>query len=1350
MGLPVKGHTGKAEIPSPTPKEQECQSDLQKEPNLLWLTGTLNGQPIPMMIDSGATVCCLAKRCYTGSRYLQNLTLHPYLGPGLLDANGQTLKPCGSIKAPLVIGQPAVSQTVEFIIIDALPYSCILGLSFLNKFSQWGVDNSNNTLYLGKSIVSVSSKPSLQDNIAFLTTAKYTIPPGQSLCIKTVANGSSLDALRPVSELTALIDGHVPFEERLHVRVVPSLSTLTHQNSCVPTTIVNCSTVSKTIGKGTKVALGTYDFEEFSALPKDAINLLSSPNAKQQQTIPQSSDPLTILTSKMTHLPPSQFHEAKTLLNEFSDIFSLSNTKIGKAAVTEFDFDLAHSIPISMPLRRVPLHQQSIVKELLQHYKDHGLIEHIDSPYRAATILVAKKNVSNSCDVTDRFRLVVDYRFLNPAIKDSGWPSPSLQQCLDSVCGSQYVSSIDFNSGYHQIPCADRVKPIIAFSPGYGFGQWTWNVMPQGIKPASSLFQRTMEQTFSDLSDCILPPFYDDVVIKGSNFKQHASNVRRVLTRIRQSGLTLNALKCNFFQTTLPYLGHIIDNGQICLDPARIQCITEFPVPSSSKSLKEFLGMAQFCDRFVPNFSVIAAPLHELAKPNSSFSWTTDAQAAFEKLKQLLISAPVLRAPTGDDSFILEVDASDKGEGACLKARSSHDDKIYIVGYASRKFNETESKWNIVEKEAHAIVFATEKFRHYLLGKPFLLRTDNRVTSFLQSKRSPKSRKLLNWALQLSEFYYEIEHIPSKNNAISDCLSRMHSVTSLEELQPDFSMASIRDLQSKDQYIKAAIEYASSDKKDFDVSRLGLLKPYRSNLSMSQDGILQWRNCTVVPEELRGSVLRLCHDHPSSGHFAIDRTWTRLRECYFWPDAKQDVTNWVKSCKICASFNPPPQGYHKDQLQPIQSSERFELVCYDLAGPFMPASRDGFKYALILVDHFTKWPEVVPLKEISAPTIARAIHDQWICRYGIMQRLHSDGASNVHGSVMQEVAKILGIGKSKSSRLHPQGDGISEAMVKQVKSCVQKQVDQYGRNWDLYLQSAVYAIRSSVNNSTKVTPAELILGAKLSLPTRLLCSESSKQLVEQSAAHHVKQAQAFACDVGKRLKNSFADVRNTLNKSRERMKNQYDKNTSKHHYKINDTVMLWNPPQKKGISRCFQPKWSGPWTITHLVGDLNCKLINQCGKVSPTVHVNQLKYLPPRSAHLIDQSTVPKPTTEAPQGNFCDIFADLNNVDTNTRDDHTIHIEGARGGGIVESNLNNIENHNIDNEPARSEVVVERNLQVDQLINNEQNEQCGEQPIDNEQNVLQVDPPTYDHSIINENWCRIDDSNILPNRTRPK
>eukprot|EP00794_Sanderia_malayensis_P004985 gene4985-5643_t len=343
-------------------------------------------------------------------------------------------------------------------------------------------------------------------------------------------------------------------------------------------------------------------------------------------------------------------------------------------------------------VRRVSLHQQPIVKVLLHHCQDLGLIEHIDSPYLAATLLVEKKNVANSAHVTDRYRVVGDYRFLNNALTDSGWPAPSLQQCLDSVTGSTFVSSIDFNSGYHQVPCTDHCKPLLAFSPGYGFGQWTWTVMPQGIKPASNHFQKTMEQTFSNLSDCILPPFFNDVVIKGISFQEHLCNIRRVLTKLREAGLTLNALKCRFFQTKLPYLGHIIDCDQIRLDSARAQSLVEFPAPRTVRKLKVVLGMAQFCDRFLSHYSEIASPLHHLTEINAPFHWTPECDTAFNTINHLLTNAPLVRAPESRDFFVLETDASDKEEGVCLKARSYADGKEYIANSTSQKPSGTSLK----------------------------------------------------------------------------------------------------------------------------------------------------------------------------------------------------------------------------------------------------------------------------------------------------------------------------------------------------------------------------------------------------------------------------------------------------------------------------------------------------------------------------------------------------------------------------------------------------------------------------------------------------------------------------------
>ena len=363
----------------------------------------------------------------------------------------------------------------------------------------------------------------------------------------------------------------------------------------------------------------------------------------------------------------------------------------------------------------------------------------------------------------------------------------------------------------------------------------------------------------------------------------------------------------------------------------------------------------------------------------------------------MLTTAPVLRAPLNSDFFILETDACDKGEGACLKVRSHTNETEHIVAYASRKFNDTEVRWNIVEKEAHALAFGTKKFRHYLLGKQFLLRTDNRINTFIQSKREPTSRRLLNWALELSEFDYKIQHIPSKNNGISDCLSRIYSVNVVSEFTPEISTDELTHLQANDPDICAAKDYLSTGKKAFSISRLGSLQKYRNKLTLSSTGLLLWKNRLVIPKALHSKVLTLCHDHPSAGHFAVDRTWNRLSEFYFWPNAHTDVVNWVQNCTSCAAHKPSPKGYHKEPLQPIQFTERFELVFYDLAGPFLQETPSGNKYALIIVDHFSKWPEVIPLKTIDAPTIARAIYDQWICRNGLMKRHHSDGASNVHG-----------------------------------------------------------------------------------------------------------------------------------------------------------------------------------------------------------------------------------------------------------------------------------------------------------------------------------------------------------------
>ena len=171
-----------------------------------------------------------------------------------MSANGTLLKPYGLVTLPITIGNPAICYTVEFIIIHVLPYSCILGLSFLNRLQKWGIDNTNQTLFLNQSVVKVSHDPPHQDTLSLTTNQKFAIPPGQSLKVSVIASGSALHSLRPVTDLPSLIDGHKPLEERLKISILPTIQVISHQHACAEVIIINNSTISKTIGKRTKIA----------------------------------------------------------------------------------------------------------------------------------------------------------------------------------------------------------------------------------------------------------------------------------------------------------------------------------------------------------------------------------------------------------------------------------------------------------------------------------------------------------------------------------------------------------------------------------------------------------------------------------------------------------------------------------------------------------------------------------------------------------------------------------------------------------------------------------------------------------------------------------------------------------------------------------------------------------------------------------------------------------------------------------------------------------------------------------------------------------------------------------------
>lgn len=817
-------------------------AEVSKENGKLkWIRGKVNNQFLDIMLDSGATISCIARRCVTASPYLKDLPRRPYSGPGLFDVNGNQVSTAFEIRGPFVVGSPVLSIDTTFVVVDDLPYSCILGSNYLDKLERWGIHNKTHTFEINNSSCPVYAKPQHNNHINLITQSITKLLPGEIVTVATSVKGS--DPFRPCSDFCFIADGDPVFENRTKLCVIPSVNSLSHSNiSSIPITVKNTSHQKATIKKGSKLAVCS---DQFDYVPRDVVNLIDN------------VDPIDYLCSdgELGHLTKEERSEVRKLLSKYRHILTVSSSHIGRTWLTVFDLPTDDIRPIADPLRRVPLQKVAIVKDLLEKYEELGLIEQTDSPFRAPTVLVEKKNVADSAGITDKYRLCVDYRSLNSKLENSGWPTPSIEHCLDAAAGVLFLSAIDFNSGYNQIPCSSRAKEALAFCPGYGFPQYTWAGMPPGIKPASHCFQRTMEKMLSGAEKSVLPPFFDDVVIKGMSFKDHCSHVDHVLSRVEKSGFTLNALKCSFFQRELQYLGHIIGGGKVSLDPKRISVIQNFPTPKNVKEVRRFIGMAQFCRRFIKDLNVVLSPLYNLTKTKVHFGWSEECQAAFDKMKSMLTTPPVLVSPSDQCNFILETDASDVGIGHCLKVSNGGEE--CIVGYGSGKFQKAELNWNVVEKEASAILEGIKKNRHYLLGKKFTIRTDSRVLSYLHGKREPKNKKLLNWALQLSEYDHDIVHIPSKLNGISDCLSRMRmervcmlsdmrngmrneQVCMLSELPFLFDTAELKAEQSKDRSITNASDYLQKNRRNFDVSKLGEFKRTRKKLDINQNGLLTW------------------------------------------------------------------------------------------------------------------------------------------------------------------------------------------------------------------------------------------------------------------------------------------------------------------------------------------------------------------------------------------------------------------------------------------------------------------------------------------------------------------------------
>ena len=300
---------------------------------------------------------------------------------------------------------------------------------------------------------------------------------------------------------------------------------------------------------------------------------------------------------------------------------------------------------------------------------------------------------------------------------------------------------------------------------------YQYKVMPFGMKNSPATFQRLINRLIADIDGC--EAYIDDVIIYSDTWETHLTIMRKLFRRLSEANLTINLVKSEFGCGYVTYLGHVVGQGKVKPVDAKIRAISAFPQPSTKKQVMRFLGMAGYYRKFCPNFSSVTEPLTELLRNNVKFVWTDRCQSAFERLKALLQSAPVLSAPDFNHPFKLAVDASDMAAGAVLL----QEDKNGIdhpVGYFSRKFNNHQRNYSTIEKECLALILALQHFDVYVssINTPLEVFSDHNPLVFIHKLKN-KNQRLLRWSLILSEYNMTIQHIKGNDNVIADCLSRV-------------------------------------------------------------------------------------------------------------------------------------------------------------------------------------------------------------------------------------------------------------------------------------------------------------------------------------------------------------------------------------------------------------------------------------------------------------------------------------------------------------------------------------------------------------------------------------------------
>ena len=766
------------------------------------------------------------------------------------------------------------------------------------------------------------------------------------------------------------------------------------------------------------------------------------------------------------------------------------------------------------PLYNSSREELLLLRKTLNEYLDKGFIQVSNSPASAPILFARKPNGG--------LRFCCDYRALNKITKKDRYPLPLIQETLDRIGKARWFTKLDVITAFHRIRIAEGDEWLTAFRTRFGLFEWL--VMPFGLANAPSTFQRYINWTLRDFLDDFCSAYLDDILIFSSGtLQEHRDHVKKVLERLRAAGLQIDIDKCDFEVQSTKYLGFIIEAGKgIRTDPEKVKAILEWAVPTTVKAVRSFLGFANFYRRFIRNFSAIVAPLTDLTRKDHSFRWTDGAERAFQHLKKLFTTAPILMQFDPDRETILEADSSGWSTGGVL---SQYDDDGLLrpCAYFSKKNSPAECNYKIYDKELLAIIRCLEEWETELASvQEFKIITDHKNLEYFTTLRRLSERQM-RWAHLLSRFKFTISYRPGAQAARPDALSRRQQ--DLPEGEEDERLAH-RELQlfkpeifknaehgavfairvsatgtaedpstqadgneereaglvdtveeplenlwtreeNQDEVLKK-LKQAVRDLQPRFPSDLGI-KVSISECELEEERLLfRGRRWVPYSEPLRTRIIQETHDSMLVGHPGRNTLYAILARQFFWPQMSSDVRRFCQNCDQCGAhriWRERKQGL----LKPLPIPERkWREISMDFVGP-LPFSQ-SCKYMWVIVDRLGKGVIIEPIESMDPEFLAKRFIKIFYAYHGLPAAIVSDRDPSFVGGFWERLCELLKIKRRLSTAYHQETDGSSERMHENIETFLRHFATIAQDNWAFLCPIAMLALNNRDSTSTGVSP----------------------------------------------------------------------------------------------------------------------------------------------------------------------------------------------------------------------------------------------------------------------------------------